>query len=274
MLTLLLYRRIFCEKFRLVFVPLLLLIGCSEQALSRESIKASLSSYASEGNYGFESKTFTLATQAGIKYQNDQWSFRFTQPYVYQDGPAEYAFLEQGETGEIFTVIEEEQQTRSGFADPNLSFSYRWPKKSRTGYWSISERWKIPRANEAEGFSSGRNEHTVSISRSFRFQRWMLNGQLGRHFRQYGKDADNRARNHLSLGGMYFFSARTGLGLSFYNKTATENQEEDVRSLNVDMRIRLDRQWQLGIGAGKGLSSSASDEYLGLNISYRWKLEN
>ena len=157
MLTFLFYRRVFFEKIRLVFVPLLLLIGYSEQALSRETVKVSLSSYASEGDYGFQSKTFTLATQAGIKYQNDQWSFRFTQPYVYQDGPAQFAYLEQGESGEIFTVIEEEQQTRSGLADPSLSFSYRWPKKSRTGYWSISERWKIPRADEAEGFSSGRN---------------------------------------------------------------------------------------------------------------------
>ena len=274
MLTILLYRWRFFDNFRFVLLPLLLLVTYSDHALSQQSIKASLSSYASEGNYGFDSKTFTLATQAGIKYRNDQWSLGLVLPYVYQDGPAEFAFLEQGESGEIFTVVEERQQVRSGYADPTISLSYSWPKKSRSGYWSVSERWKIPVADESEGFSSGRNEHTLSISRSFRFQRWMLQGKVGRHYRQYGKNSDNKARNQLSLGGMYFFSRRTGLGLSWYTKTATESQEEDVRSLNFNMRIRLDRQWQLGIAAGKGLSSSASDEYAGLDLSYRWKLEN
>lgn len=266
------FKRVPKQKILMSIFCLNLLLVHTGYSYAQESIKASLSSYASEGDYGFDSKTFTLATQAGIKYRNDQWSIGVSQPYVYQDGPAEFAFLEQGESGETFVVVEEQQKTRSGYADPSVTVNYSWPKKSRTGYWTVSERWKIPTADEKQGFSSGRHEHTLSISRNFRMKRWMIHGKIGRHFRQYGKNSDNKARSQISLGGMYFLSRRIGLGFSVYNKTATENQEEDVRSLNLDMRVRLDRQWQLGIGAGKGLSSSASDQYAGLNLSYRWKL--
>lgn len=244
----------------------------SAQAFSQKTIQTSLSSYGFMGEYGLETDTFTLATQASIKYQQDQWSLRFTQPYIFQDGPAELILKEDGETGEEFIVGSDEREQRSGYSDPSLSLNYSWPKKSKTGRWSLSGRWKIPTADQDQGFSNGRNEYTANVSRSYRYQRWMFNGRVGRHIREYEEFSDNRARNHASLGGMYFLTRRTGLGLSYYQKQATQSQADDVKNVNLDIRIRLDRRWQLGIHAGMGMSESAADFFGGLDISYRWKL--
>jgi hypothetical protein len=240
--------------------------------MAQKSIQSSLSSYGFMGDYGLETDTFTLATQVGVKYQHNQWSLRFTQPYIFQDGPAELILLEDGETGDEFLVGSEEREQRSGYTDPSLNLSYSWPERSRTGRWSISGRWKVPTADQEQGFSNGRHEYNLSMSRSYRYQRWMFHGRIGRHLRQYEKFADNSVRNQLNLGGMYFLTRRTGLGLSFYHKEASQSQSEDVRSMNLDMRVRLDRKWQLGVHAGMGLTTSAADLFAGLDLSYRWKL--
>jgi hypothetical protein len=71
---------------------------------------------------------------------------------------------------------------------------------------------------------------------------------------------------------MYFLTRRTGVGISLYSKEATQSQVDDVKSFNLDLRVRLDRRWQLGAHAGKGLSDSAADTFAGLDLSYRWKL--
>lgn len=246
----------------------------SAQTFAQKTIKTSLSSYGFVGDYGLETDTFTLATQASIKYQQDQWALRFTQPYVFQEGPAELILLEDGETGDTFLVGSDERKQRSGYADPSLSVSYSWPKKSKTGRWSLSGRWKIPTADQQQGFSNGRNEYTANVSRSYRYQRWMFHGRVGRHMREYKELSDNTARNHLSLGGMYFLTRRTGVGISLYNKEATQSQVDDVKSINLDLRVRLDRYWQLGGHAGVGMSDSAADVLVGLDLSYRWKLSN
>jgi len=254
--------------------PIMAILGLliSMQTLAQQSIQTSVSSYGFVGDYGLETDTFTLATQASIKYQQDQWSLRFTQPYIFQDGPAELILLEDGETDEVFLVGSEERKQRNGYSDPSLSMSYSWPKKSKTGRWSVSGRWKIPTADQQQGFSNGRNEVTANISRSYRYKRWMFHGRVGRHLREYGEFADNTARNHMSLGGMYFLTRRTGLGISLYHKQATQSQVDSVQSFNLDMRVRLDRQWQLGAHAGMGLTDSAAEYFAGLDLSFRWKL--
>lgn len=244
----------------------------SPQVSAQKSIQTSLSSYSFVGDYGLETDTFTLATQASIKYQQDQWSLRFTQPYIFQDGPAELILLEDGETNEVFLVGSDERKQRSGYSDPSLSVSYSWPKKSKAGRWSVSGRWKIPTADQEQGFSNGRNEYTANISRSYRYQSWMFHARVGRHLREYKEFSDNTARNYLSLGGMYFLTRRTGIGISLYRKEATRSQLDDVENFNLDLRVRLDRQWQLGAHAGVGLSDSAADVFAGLDLSYRWKL--
>lgn len=254
--------------------PIMAIFGLliSVQTLAQQSIQTSVSSYGFVGDYGLETDTFTLATQASIKYQQDQWSLRFTQPYIFQDGPAELILLEDGETDEVFLVGSDERKQRSGYSDPSLSVNYSWPKKSKTGYWSLSGRWKIPTADQQQGFSNGRNEVTANVSRSYRYKRWMFHARVGRHLREYEEFADNTARNHMSLGGMYFLTRRTGLGLSLYHKQGTQSQLGDVQNLNFDMRVRLDRHWQLGAHAGIGLTESAAEYFGGLDLSYRWKL--
>lgn len=260
------------NKLSLLFSLLIFFAFNFTSAQAQQSIQTSISSYGFIGDYGLETDTFTLATQASVKYQHEQWSLRFTQPYVFQDGPAELILLEDGETGDLFLVGSDEREQRSGYADPSLSLSYSWPKRSKSGRWALSTRWKFPTADQEQGFSNGRNELTINISRSFRYQRWMLHGRLGRHMREQKEFSDNSARNHASLGGMYFLTRRTGLGISLYHKQATESQLEDVQSINFDTRVRLDRHWQLGAHAGKGLSDSAAEIFAGLDLSYRWKL--
>jgi hypothetical protein len=71
---------------------------------------------------------------------------------------------------------------------------------------------------------------------------------------------------------MYFLTRRTGVAVSLYNKEATKSQLDDVKSINFDLIVRLDRRWQLGAHAGLGLSDSAADMFAGLDLSYRWKL--
>lgn len=257
----------------LKFFSLVLSLTITSSVLAQQSIQTSLSSYGFVGDYGLETDTFTLATQASIKYQYDQWSLRFTQPYVFQDGPAELILLEDGETGDLFLVSSEEREQRSGLADSSLSMSYSWPKRSKNGRWSLSGRWKFPVADQDQGFSNGRNELTFNISRSIRYKRWMLHGRLGRHMREHQEFSDNSARNHFGFGGMYFLTRRTGVGLSFYHKQATESQLDDVQSINLDTRIRLSRYWQFGAHLGKGLSDSAADVFAGMDLSYRWKLK-
>ena len=83
----------------------------STSANAQKTLQTSISSYGFVGEYGLETDTFTLATQASIKYQQDQWSLRFTQPYIFQDGPAELILLEDGETGENFLVGSDERET-------------------------------------------------------------------------------------------------------------------------------------------------------------------
>lgn len=250
----------------------LLSLGISSYTIAQQSIQTSLSSYVFVGDYGLDTDTFTLASQVGVKYQYDQWALRFTQPYIFQDGPAELIVLEGDESGEAFLIGSEERKQRSGYSDSNLSVSYRWPKRSGVGRWSIAGRWKVPTADQEQGFSNGRHEYNFTISRSYRYQRWMFHGRIGRHLRQYQEFSDNNARNQINLGGMYFLTRRTGLGLVFYHKEASQSQSDDVRSVNLDMRIRLDRKWQLGIHAGMGLTMSAADLFAGLDLSYRWTL--
>ena len=244
----------------------------SAQTFAQQTIKTSLSSYSFIGDYGLETDTFTVATQASIQYQQDQWALRFTQPYVFQEGPAELILLEDGETGEEFLVGSDERKQRSGYADPSLSLSYSWPEQSKIGRWSISGRWKVPTADQDQGLSNGRHEYTANISRSYRYQSWMFNGRVGRHLRQYKEYSDNSARNYISLGGLYFLTRRIGVGVSLYHKEATQSQLDDVRNFNLDLRVRLDRSWQLGAHAGIGLSESSADVFAGLDLSYRWKL--
>lgn len=229
-----------------------------------------------------------------MQYSHDQWRLKYSQAYILQDGPAELILVEEGGDeeneddefednleghGETKIVGSALREQRSGYGDPNLTLSYTWPEFKRSsnhqyaGQWSIAGRWKIPAADQDQGFSNGRHEYTYSLSRSQRFDQIMLHGRIGRHYRQYEDGADNTVRNQVGLGGMVILSRRSSLGASLYYKQATRSQPEAVKSMSFNVRTRLTRHWQMGATIGKGLSESAADLFAGLDLSYRWRLD-
>lgn len=250
---------------------LLVLLAVCPHTLAQKTIQTSFSSYAFKGDFGLNRETFTLASYASVKYQQDQWSLRLSQPYVYQNGPAKLILIEDGETGNKSLIGSKERKNRQGYADPNISISYSWPKQARNGRWSVAGLLKIPAADKNKGFSNGRQEYSLKIGRSVRVQRWMFQGRFGRHLVEFEQGSDNSARNQISIGGMYFINRRSGLGFSIYEKEATKQQKENVTSLNLDFKMRIGRYWQLGLHGGKGISQSAADMFIGLDISYYWK---
>lgn len=254
----------------------------SLNAIARDQIQAGLSAYGFAGEYGLETQTFTSSSQAFIRYRHEQWQFRFSQPYIYQDGPAELVLVEDGDTGEDTIVGSEEREQRWGPADPSLSISYSWPyfkkrsafrKKGSDGIWRAGLRWKLPVADEDLGMSNGRHELVSTLSRSHRIGRFMLHGLVGGHYRQYEEGADNRIRYQFSAGGMYFLNRSSSLGVSLYHKTPGRSQAAPVQTLSAAFRYRFSRHWQIGTQLGYGLTESAAEYSGGLDISYRWWLD-
>jgi len=258
------------------FAVLACLMGAAMQSQAAKHIQLGLSSYGLVGEYGLETETFTWVNQLALQYRQDQWQLRVSQPYILQDGPAELVLVEDGEFDEFKLVGSEERIQKAGYGDPTLGLSYSWPRhkpgiyQANKGQWSASAKWKLPRADQEEGFSNGRHEYTFSIGRSYRFDDVMLQGRVGRHFRQYVEEGDNTQRNQISFGAVFFPGKYSSLGLSVYHKDATAFQDDAVRSLNINTQTRVNRHWRIGANIGKGLTDSAADLYAGLQLSYRW----
>jgi len=252
-----------------------LLLVC-EWAVAGKHVQVSASTHGFVGEYGLETETFTWANQLAVQYRHDQWRLRLSQPYILQDGPAELVLVEEGEDDEFRIVGSDQREQRSGLGDPVASFSYSWPEhkpglyRMNKGQWSAGVRWKFPRADQNEGFSNGRHEYTFSLSRSQRFDNFMLHGRIGRHFRQYDEESDNTTRNQLALGTVFFPGKYSSLGLSFYHKDATASQSENVRSLSLNSQTRINRNWRIGANIGHGLTETAANISAGLELSYRW----
>lgn len=226
-------------------------------------------SYYYEGDYGLEETTFTWVQQISAKYQRDAWSGQLSLPYISQDGPAYYEFIDVGtvenpDVDELVLVREK----RSGMGDPTATLAYSWPKRSRNGRWTLSGRYKAPIADEDAGLSNGRQEVSGSLSRSWRIHHWMLNGRAGLQWREAKEGYDNSRRVQISLGSLYFLNNRTGVGVSYYQRMGLSSASDPIKTLSAQMRYRLTPSWQIGANYGRGLTESTSDQFIGLQISY------
>ncbi|UTW48407.1 hypothetical protein [Bacterioplanoides sp. SCSIO 12839] len=265
----------------MLFVRVLcLLLLMNTWAEAREQLKLNWSTYHFTGDYGRVTgiETETLVNQLSVNYQRPQWQLGFSQAYLSQTGPRTLLIDEYvDEDGFLIREFIERNEERRGLGDPNIKFSYQWPKQTSYyrqsgGLWRASGRWKIPLADDENGFSNGRHEWFAAIQRSQRFDQLSLSMTLGRHWRTHKQDAANNARNYIRLSTMFFPERRIGIGASFYAKQASTGSVDDVRSGSLNGYWRINRDWSLSGSVGKGFSDVVSDQVFGLNLSHRWRL--
>lgn len=261
-------------------VVYLLCIGLlfSAPLQARQQLKLNWSSYRFSGDYGRELRTDTHMNQLSLNYRVRQWQLGVSQAYLQQRGPRlllvdEY-IDQQGY--EVQEYVEQKQQ-RSGFADPNLRLSYLWPAaasywRRSPMQWRLSGRWKVPLADDQDGFSNGRHEWYAALQHSQRYKRLMLSLTLGRHWRSAIAGGANNPRFYTNLGIMVFPLRGFGLGASLYQKQASSGQTAMARSLSVNGYWRINAGWSLTGSWGRGLSEVVSEQVLGLNLAHRWRL--
>jgi len=224
------------------------------------------------GMYGEARETQVLAAPMSAKYINGALTFRAAIPYLYVDGPANVAVLDEGETGgggDVIGLPGARRQSRSGFGDTTLSATYAFNRIGGTRtYLDVTGKLRLPTGDENAGLGTGATDVIAEAELGHSFRWGGAYVALGRRFLG---DSDRFAREDgwQVNTGAWVSQGDNELGGYFSWKQASVRRFDDPSEVGAYVARRITPHWRMQISAMAGLTDASPDLGTAISFSYR-----
>ena len=241
-----------------------------------------------EGDLGIDTEVDIVPFS--VAYKTGSWKFKLSTAYLKAKGPGDIFTHEYDEgdeidegdvsdddssddtvdpaTEEVFIEVRE----RKGMGDTFFTVNYTPPSlKTSNQKLTFGYKAKAPTGDEDEGLSSGEWDHHFFMRGTYRINRFMLLGRLGY---QVMGDTDERDYNNRLFAGtglVYIVNRHFSFGTQYFYKQASSDGRDDLQHASLIVQMRPDKHWSFAANFNHGLSDSALDKQMGLQISRRFR---
>ena len=217
----------------------------------------------SEGDYGTGSTTRITSLAATARYEQGQWTYRATVPYLRIEGnssviPGVGAVRGGGST----------RSTESGLGDIVLGATYNaYYNPASTLGVDLTGKLKLPTADENKGLGTGEADFAFLLDLYKTFERITAFGGVGFHVLG---DAPGLPLDNVwsaNLGASYTINERDSAGLSLDGRERAAPGSERQRELTAFFTRKLDRLWKAQVYGLIGFADGSPDWGAGLTFA-------
>lgn len=225
------------------------------------------------GMYGEARETQVLAVPMSAKYIHDNWTFRASIPFMYVDGPANVAIIDEGGEGggggDVVGVPGVTRDSRAGFGDTTLSATYSINRLGGSrAYLDVIGKVRLPTGDENEGLGTGATDFIAETELGHSFKWGGAYLAVGRRFLG---DSDKFVREDgwQTNTGLWFTQGRNELGAYWSWKQASVRKFDDPSEVGAYVARRITPHWRMQISAMAGLTDASPDLGTAISFSYR-----
>ncbi len=228
------------------------------------------------GMYGEARETEVLAVPMSVKYITGRFTFRASIPYLYVDGPANVAIVDEGGEGgegggggDVVGLPGARRDSRAGFGDTTLSAAYSFNRIGGTRtYLDLTGKVRLPTGDSDEGLGSGATDFIAEaeLGRAFRWGGAYVG--IGRRFLG---DSDRFVREDgwQANSGAWLSRGKDELGAYWTWKQASVRRFDDPHEVGAYVARRITPHWRMQITANAGLSDASPDFGTAISFTYR-----
>jgi hypothetical protein len=257
---------------RLTFVASVLALSAAAPSVAQaDSWRVTGGLDYTSGMYGEARETQVLAVPMSAKYINGALTFRAAVPYLYVDGPANIAVLDDGEIGggDVIGLPGAGRQSRSGFGDTTLSATYAFNRLGGTrAYLDVTGKLRLPTGDREAGLGTGATDVIAEAELGHAF-RW--GGAYVAVGRRFLGDSEVRVREDgwQLNSGAWISQGENELGGYVSWKQASVRTFDDPAELGAYVARRITPHWRMQISAMTGLSDASPDFGTAISFTYR-----
>jgi hypothetical protein len=226
------------------------------------------------GMYGEARSTEVLAVPMSAKFIHDNWTFRASIPFLYVDGPANVAIVDEGGSGEggggdVIGLPGARRDSRAGFGDTTLSATYSFNRLGGTRtYLDVTGKVRLPTGDENEGLGTGATDFIAESELGHSFKWGGAYVAVGRRF--LGDTSRfEREDGWQTNAGLWFTHGRDELGAYWSWKQASVRRFDDPQEVGAYVARRITPHWRMQISANAGLSDASPDLGTAISFTYR-----
>ena len=217
----------------------------------------------SEGDYGTGSTTRITSLAATARYDQGQWTYRATVPYLRIDGNNSVIPGVGAVRGGAST-----RSTESGLGDVVLGATYNaYYNAASTLGVDLTGKVKLPTADEKKGLGTGEADFAFLVDLYKTFDRITAFGGVGYHVLG---DAPGLPLDNVwsaNLGASYTLNERDSAGLSLDGRERAAPGSERQRELTAFFTRKLDRLWKAQVYGLIGFADGSPDWGAGLTLA-------
>lgn len=242
-----------------------------------ESIRNRLSGLAvnvgleyTQGDYGTPYTTKLWRIPVGLSYSTDDYSMGVSIPYLYAQSNGSIVVSSQGGSHMTSGKVSSASQSVSGLGDITAHASYYLPNKDSTLETYLTGRIKFGTADEKKGLGTGANDYSLEFSAEKTQATQTYFGTVGY---QISGDAAGVVYDNVVYGDVGIKTELTdshGIGATINYSQAAVSGVDDYLDLVGFITTELDKRRDLYFYLQAGLSKSAPDFGVGVNVRYAY----
>ncbi|MCG8671007.1 MAG: transporter [Pseudomonadales bacterium] len=242
-----------------------------------------------EGDLGIDTEVDIIPIS--IAYKTGAWKFKLSTAHLKATGPGDIFTDEYDDEGEEDTEEGSEPDSdigddddvsggetyieirdREGMGDTFFTINYS-PSSLKTNYQKLTLGYKVkaPTGDEDEGLSSGEWDHHFFLRGYYRINRFMMLGRLGYQFMGDTDERDYNNRLFAGAGLVYIVNRQFSFGSQYFYKQASTDSRDDLQHISLIVQARPNKDWSFAANFNHGLSDSALDRQIGIQISRRFR---
>ena len=260
-------------------------IASAAPAVAETTLRLSTGVDYSSGKYGGTERTDVIVAPISAKVSSGPWSVRATLPVISIRGPASAVVIDDVGSGGAGTVGSSTgttaggevstgtgaRKTTTGFADLSLTGTYTFDNlfgQKRT-YLDVIGRVRLPTGDEGKNLSLGVTDYGLAGELGYIGKDAGAYVLGGRRFLHDAKGITRVDGWQAEVGGWVRASERTVVGGSVDWRDASTRIGKDVSEASAYVSYKLTEKVRVGATASAGLTDSAADYGVGLNLSWK-----
>jgi len=222
-----------------------------------------------EGDYGTVDTTETWTVPVNVRYRSGNVSYEVSVPYISAESNGEITIRAGGGRHTTSTSGTAASQSESGIGDITLAASYFLPPLDDEDlYLFFTGRVMLDTGDERAGLGTGETSYALEFSLDKYIRNNLYFATIGYEFVNDAPGIDYDDVLYGLMGLMHPLDRQLSVGSSLYYSQASTPGFDELVELNALFRQRLDAQNTLSGYILLGLSDSAADWGLGVNVRH------
>ncbi|MCY4266237.1 MAG: transporter [Gammaproteobacteria bacterium] len=229
----------------------------------------SLAAYRSGGSFSLDLDTNILFLPVRYEYDQGNWGFQLSVPYLEVDGPGS-VLVNLGGVNRV--VAPTWARKESGVGDVLTTVVYRVnPLAASLPFIDLRLDVKIPTADEQKGLGTGETDYNLQVDLSQYLGKWVVFATAGYSFRgQTELFPDLRSGAYAQLGAALPLLEEFSVGIIYDFRQAVSGFTSEIQEIGPYFSWQFDEHWTFtGLGM-TGLNNASVDYSFLAQLRYNW----